>query len=61
MVRFYAFVCVCVCVFQYIKFSFYYILYNLNFFNNYVTAKYAIHQLVEINEDFTVCYHSEFV
>ena len=25
-----------------------------------VTTKNAVHQLVEINEDFTVCYHNEF-
>ena len=65
MVRFYGFVCVCVCVcvcvFQCIKFSFYYILYNLNILIITATTKNAVHQLVEINEDFTVCYHNEFV
>ena len=28
---------------------------------NCVTVKNAVNQLLEINEDFTVCYHNKFV
>ena len=34
---------------------------NFNLTNYLCNGKKAVNQLVEINEDFTICYHNKFV